>query len=177
MSTPKSTSSGAARPDVTLAQPHTARGLERPWRQPPWAWAASLAAVTLVVALTLIAVGCARAPGVSDALPPQVDAVDLAALHNPDAPQFRGTCLGCHADIMKRTTLKPGVKDAHAAMIPFMPDYDEKAGVTNDNCRSCHTKVDLVQHSGVQIRKNSDPSSCAACHGKNGAATKKFYAE
>ncbi len=178
MSTPKSISSGAARPDVTLKQPHVAPGLERPRRQPSWATeAAGMAAVTLVVALALIVVGCARAPGASDARPPQADALDLAALHIPDSPQFRGTCLGCHADIMKRTTLKPGVKEAHAAMIPFMPDFDEKVGVTNDNCRSCHTNVDIVQHSGVLIRKNSDPSSCAACHGKNGAATKTFYAE
>jgi decaheme cytochrome c component MtrC/MtrF-like protein len=175
MITPKS--SGARHPDVTLKQRHTVRELQGPRCRPSWTWVASMAALTLVVALTLVAAGCARAPGVSDARPPQVDAVDLAVLHNPDSPQFRGTCLGCHADIMKRTTLKLGVKDAHAAMVPFMPDYDKNAGVTNDNCRSCHTKVDVVQHSGVQIRKNSDPRSCAACHGKNGAATKKFYAE
>jgi cytochrome c553 len=37
--------------------------------------------------------------------------------------------------------------------------------------------VDVVQHSGMQIRKNTDPSSCAACHGKNGTANRKFYAE
>jgi len=34
MSTPESISSGAARPDITLEQPHTALRLERPWRQP-----------------------------------------------------------------------------------------------------------------------------------------------
>ena len=131
----------------------------------------------LAIALVLVVAGCAGPPSQSEARPPQADAQDLAALHNPDSPQFRGSCLGCHADIMKRSTLKPGVKEAHAAMVPFLPDYDEKAGVTNDNCRSCHTKTDVVQHSGVQIRKNTDPSSCAACHGKNGPAAKKFYAE
>jgi hypothetical protein len=131
----------------------------------------------VITGILLALTGCAAAPAGRDAGPPRANAVDLAAVHNPDLPQFRGTCLGCHADIMKRTTLKPGVKDAHAAMIPFLPDYDTKAGVTNDNCRSCHAKVDVVQHSGVQIRKNTDPSSCAACHGKSGAATRKFYAE
>ncbi len=131
----------------------------------------------LLLALAVGVAGCAGAPTGRDAGPPRADAVDLAAVHNPDSPQFRGTCLGCHADVMNRTTLKPGVKEAHVAMMPFLPDYDTKTGVTNDNCRSCHAKVDIVQHSGVQIRKNTDPSSCAACHGKSGAATKKFYAE
>ena len=131
----------------------------------------------LMTALGLAFAGCAAAPSGREAGPPRADALDLAALHNPDSPQFRGACLGCHADLMTQATLKPAVKNAHAAMVPLMPDYDAKAGVTNDNCRTCHARVDVVQHSGMQIRKNTDPSSCAACHGKNGMATKKFYAE
>lgn len=131
----------------------------------------------LMIAVGLAAAGCAVAPSGRVAGPPRVDALDLAALHNPASPEFRGTCLGCHTDIMKQATLRSGIKEAHAAMVPFMPDYDAKAGVTDDNCRSCHVKVDPVQHSGVGIRKNSDPSSCAACHGKGGVATRKFYAE
>ena len=128
------------------------------------------------LALALLATACTGSPGPIGG-PPRADAIDLAAVHNPDSPQFRGTCLGCHADLMTRATLKPGVKNAHAAMVPMMPDYDAKTGVANDNCRTCHAKVDVLQHSGMQIRKNTDPSSCAACHGKSGAANKKFYAE
>jgi hypothetical protein len=176
MDMPKTTCGGATRRDTTLKQRHTVRRFQGPARRPSWAAAASVWVGALTVALVLVS-GCAGPPSQSDARPPQVDALDLAALHNPDSPQFRGSCLGCHADIMRRSTLKPGVKEAHAAMVPFLPDYNEKAGVTNDNCRSCHTKTDVVQHSGVQIRKNTDPSSCAACHGKNGMATRKFYAE
>ncbi len=129
-----------------------------------------------LVALVVVAAACSGPDG-PKAGPPRADAIDLAAVHNPDSPQFRGTCLGCHADLMTRATLKPAVKNAHAAMVPQMPDYDAKAGVTNDNCRTCHARVDVVQHSGMQIRKNTDPSSCAACHGKNGMANRKFYAE
>jgi hypothetical protein len=131
----------------------------------------------LLLALAVGVVGCSATPPGREAGPPRTDSRNLAAVHDAGSPEFNGQCLGCHADIMKRTTLKPGIKEAHVAMIPFLPDYDTKAGVTNDNCRSCHTKVDIVQHSGVQIRKNTDPSSCAACHGKNGAAMRKFYAE
>ncbi len=133
--------------------------------------------VMLIAAVTLFVAGCAAAPPGREAGPPRPDSVNLAALHTPGSPQFRGECLACHGDIMERTTLKPGIKEAHAAMIPFLPDYDPKVGVTNSTCQSCHSKVDIVQHSGVQIRKNSDPSMCAACHGQGGVATKKFYAE
>jgi decaheme cytochrome c component MtrC/MtrF-like protein len=133
--------------------------------------------IVAVCAIFFALAGCAAAPPAREAGPPRADGVDLTAIHTPGSTQFRGECLTCHADIMKRPTLKPGIKEAHAAMIPFLPDFDAKVGVTNNACRSCHTKVDVVQHSGVQIRRNSDPTSCAACHGKNGAATKKFYAE
>ena len=131
----------------------------------------------LMIATGLAAAGCAGTPPAREAGPPRADVLDLAALHNPDSPGFRGTCLGCHTDLMTRATLKPGIKNAHAAMVPMMPDYEPKTGVTNDNCRTCHAKVDVIQHSGMQIRKNTDPSACAACHGKSGMANKKFYAE
>jgi hypothetical protein len=136
-----------------------------------------LTGAVVIAAIFLALAGCAAAPPGREAGPPRLDSVDLAALHTAGSPQFRGECLACHGDIVRRATLKPGIKEAHAAMIPFLPDYDDKVGVTNSNCQSCHTKVDVLQHSGVQIRKNSDPSSCAACHGKSGVATKKFYAE
>ena len=138
---------------------------------------AHLLGVMIIAAVVLALSGCAAAPPGREAGPPRADSRDLAALHDAGSPQFSGQCLACHGDIVKRTTLKPGIMEAHAVMIPSMPDYDAKSGVTSANCRSCHTRVDVVQHSGVQIRKNSDPSSCAACHGKSGVAAKKFYAE
>ena len=141
--------------------------------------AITIGTLTLLILFTVLVAACSgpASPASPEAGPPRADAIDLAAVHNPDSPQFRGTCLGCHADLMTRATLKPEVKNAHAVMVPLMPDYDAKAGVTNDNCRTCHARVDVIQHSGMQIRKNSDPSSCAACHGKSGPANRKFYAE
>ena len=108
--------------------------------------------------------------------PPRTDAPDLAALHDANSPSFNKKCLTCHADIMKRTTLNKKFKEAHAAMIPFAPGYNAKIGVTNDLCVSCHARVDILQHSGEQIRKNANVSACAACHGQSGPSSKKFYA-
>ncbi len=125
--------------------------------------------------LALILAGCVVAPGAAPG-PPRADAPDLVALHDAKSPSFDKNCLGCHGNIMQRTTLNPKIKEAHAAMLPFAPAYDAKVGVTNDVCISCHGKVDLLQHSGEQIRKNVDVASCAACHGKSGLSSKKFYA-
>ena len=129
----------------------------------------------LLGGLGLVAVGCALAPAVAPG-PPRGDAPDLVALHDAKSPAYNKNCLSCHGDITTRTTLNPKFKEAHAAMIPFAPGYDAKAGVTNATCTSCHGRVDLVQHSGEQIRKNAGVASCGACHGKSGPASKKFYA-
>jgi hypothetical protein len=131
--------------------------------------------LTLASGLALGLVGCAVTPGVAPG-PPQADAPDLVALHDAKSPTYNKNCLSCHGDIMTRTTLNPKFKEAHAAMVPFTPGYDAKVGVTNETCTSCHGKVDLVQHSGEQIRKNADVASCGACHTKSGPSSKKFYA-
>lgn len=128
------------------------------------------------VAAVVFATGCTLAPTARDAGPLRADAPDLAAIHDASSPGFRRACLGCHADIMKRATRDPRFKEAHAAMIPFLPDYDAKLGVTDANCVSCHARVDVIQHSGVQIRRNADVTGCEGCHGKTGPASKKFYA-
>ncbi len=137
---------------------------------------ALVATGTLAAVVVLALAGCAAAPPAREAGPPRADARDLVAIHTVGSPQHSKACLDCHGDIMKRPTLDPKVKEAHAAMVPFMPDYDAKTGVTNGNCVACHTRVDLVQHSGTQIRKNADVAACESCHGKRGASSKKFYA-
>ncbi len=134
-----------------------------------------LLGLTLVGGLALVLAGCAVAPGVAPG-PPRAGAPNLVALHDTKSPAYDKNCLSCHGDIMTRTTLNPKFKEAHAAMVPFAPGYDAKVGVTNEICTSCHRRVDLVQHSGEQIRKNADVASCTACHGKSGASSKKFYA-
>ena len=125
--------------------------------------------------IILFLAGCAMAPAGAPG-PPRADALDLVALHNSKSPSYSKNCLGCHGDIMTRTTLNPRFKEAHAAMIPFTPGYDAKVGVTNATCVACHGNVDLVQHSGEQIRKNASMAACAVCHSKSGPASKKFYA-
>lgn len=131
--------------------------------------------LTAVGGLAVVLAGCVVAPGVAPG-PPRADAPDLVALHNAKSPSYDKNCLSCHGDIMTRTTLNPKIKEAHAAMVPFAPGYDEKVGVTNETCTSCHSRVDLLQHSGEQIRKNADVASCGACHSKSGPSSKKFYA-
>lgn len=128
-----------------------------------------------VLAMGLAGHAAGGALGVS-AGPPKADSPDLAALHDGDSPSFNKNCLRCHGDIMKKTTLNRKIKNAHAAMVPFAPGYDAKVGVTNEVCASCHGRVDILQHSGEQIRKNASVSLCAACHNKAGPSSKKFYA-
>lgn len=114
------------------------------------------------------------ATGVSGG-PPRADAPDLAAIHDGNSPSYQKNCLGCHADIMKKTTLDKKFKEAHRAMIPFAPGYAAKAGATSEVCASCHAKVDLLEHSAALIRRNVGVAACAACHGKSGPSSKKFY--
>lgn len=130
----------------------------------------------LLGGILLVATGCAPLPPSGAGGPPRAEGPDLVAVHFAGAPQLSAPCLSCHGDIMKRTTLNPKFKEAHAAMIPFWPEYDAKVGVTDATCVSCHTKVDVVQHSGLQIRKNVEVASCEGCHGKTGPAKRKFYA-
>ncbi len=136
-----------------------------------------LTGLILIVGSAFAAVGCARALPGREGGPPRAGSVNLEAIHTAGSPQFDKACLGCHGDIMKRPTLNPKVKEAHAAMVPFAPDYDPKVGVTDQVCVSCHAKVDVIQHSGMHIRKNSDVALCEGCHGKTGMASKKFYAK
>ncbi len=135
----------------------------------------TLIGLALIGGLALSFTGYAGVPGVSPSSP-RANAPDLIALHDTGSPSFNKNCLSCHRDIMKRTTLNRKFKGAHAAMVPFAPGYNAKVGVTNKVCASCHARVDLLQHSGEQIRKNANVSSCAACHGKSGPSSKKFYA-
>lgn len=129
------------------------------------------------IAVAMALAGCAAAPPAREAGPPRGDGLDLVAVHTPGSPGFDGACLGCHDDVMKRTTLGPTIKDAHAAMVPFAPDYDAKVGVTNATCVSCHARVDVIQHSAAHIRRNVDVTSCEGCHAMGGTASKTFYAK
>ena len=108
--------------------------------------------------------------------PLRTNTPDLTAIHDSNSSSFNKNCLQCHRDVMTRATLDSKIKNAHAAMVPFAPGYDAKRGATNEVCLVCHTKTDVLQHSATQLRKNVDPSLCAACHNKSGLSSKKFYA-
>ena len=101
--------------------------------------------------------------------------VSFAAVHNPAASGYDGNCLSCHADVLNRTTLDPKIRDAHAAMMPFVPGYQAAKGATNENCNFCHKGADLRDHSVGNIRKDVNVESCVACHGTQGPG-KKLYA-
>jgi len=135
----------------------------------------SLAALG-ILALVLVNPAARAAPGVS-AGSPRADALDLAAIHDAGSPSYQKNCLRCHGDTMKKTTLDRKIKNAHAAMVPFAPGYSAKAGATNEVCATCHEKVDVLEHSAAQVRRNVSVDICVACHGKSGASLKKFYAK
>ncbi len=107
---------------------------------------------------------------------PDSNAPDLAAIHNAASRSFNKNCLGCHAAVVKERSLDRNIKGGHAAMLPFAPGYDAKKGAGNAVCVSCHENVDVLQHSAAQIRRNVSVDVCAACHGKSGLASRKFYA-
>ena len=132
-------------------------------------------AVLGALVLALVSHAAGAAPGVP-AGPPRADAPDLAAIHDAGSASYQKNCLGCHGDTMKKTTLNRRIKDAHAAMVAFAPGYSAKAGVTNAVCATCHAKVDVLEHSAAQFRRNVSVDICVACHGKSGPAFKKFYA-
>ena len=125
----------------------------------------ALLGLMVLAGLVLVWAGCRGAPVAAPGAP-RADVPHLVAPHEANSPSYNKSCLSCHGDIMTRTTLNPRFKEAHAAMVPFAPGYDAKVGVTNETCLSCHARVDIVQHSGMLIRKNADMSSCAVCHGK-----------
>ncbi len=112
----------------------------------------------------------------NSAVPLRANAPDLSAIHDSSSPSFDKNCLKCHADVMKRRTSNAKIKDAHAAMVPFAPGYNAKAGATNEVCVSCHANVDVLQHSAAQIRKEVSVTICAGCHNAAGPSSKKFYA-
>lgn len=136
----------------------------------------ALVGFTLAGGLTLAVAVHAAGTASASLGPPQAKSPDLAALHDAGSPSFSKDCLTCHADVMKKSTLDRKVRNAHAAMVPFAPGYDSKKGVTSAVCVSCHERVDVVQHSAAQIRRNVSVDACVACHGKSGPSSRKFYA-
>jgi len=141
----------------------------------PCRFSRTVIGLALIGGLAVVFTGYVKAASVLPG-PLRANAPDLIALHDARSSSFNKNCLNCHGDIMRKTTLNKKFKEAHAAMIPFVPGYDAKVGVTNKVCASCHGRMDLVEYSGEQIRRNASVSVCVACHNKSGPSSKKFYA-
>jgi len=92
---------------------------------------------------------------------------NLVALHKSTSPQYNPNCLtsGCHDQLMaSETSLDPRVPGIHQKMVPYVPGYNPRKGVTDATCRHCHRSVDLLQKSAAALRKNVSPQNCAVCH-------------
>ena len=137
----------------------------------------------IVIGVALVAVlayGCG--PGqptpTSTAVPPTPipTLASVAAIHDRASSHYNGDCLSCHSDIPKRTSLSSNVKEAHVAMMPFVPGFVADKGATNENCSFCHQGAELRDHSAGNIRRNVNVAMCAGCHGPQGPG-KKFYTQ
>jgi hypothetical protein len=67
-------------------------------------------------------------------------------------------------------SLDPRFPAIHLAMIPYVPGYNPRKGVSNSTCLHCHRSVDLINKSSAALLKNVSPQSCALCHTKAGPA-------
>lgn len=94
---------------------------------------------------------------------------NLAAIHDPQSPQYDGRCLSCHQQVLKSTTLDPRIASFHQAMLPFTPGYSPRKGPQDHNCVFCHRNaVDFEQRSGASLRRNVAVEACVYCHGRSG---------
>jgi hypothetical protein len=98
---------------------------------------------------------------------------NLVALHNSASSQYDPDCLtsGCHDTLLQdEKSLDPRLPAIHLAMIPYVPGYNPRKGVSNSTCLHCHRSVDLINKSAAALLKNVSPQSCALCHTKAGPA-------
>jgi hypothetical protein len=83
------------------------------------------------------------------------DALNLVTLHTSgNASYAEANCRACHNDRKGELSADPTVKPYHA-----MPTHSSLG------CTFCHQTVDLVNHSGANIRKQvSVTTTCKGCH-------------
>ncbi|MFQ6092810.1 MAG: hypothetical protein ACE5OR_09030 [bacterium] len=92
---------------------------------------------------------------------------NLVALHDSASSQYNPDCLtvGCHDTLLKEEkSLDPRVPAIHTKMIPYVPGYNPRKGVSSATCLHCHRSVDLINKSASALRKNVSPQICVVCH-------------
>jgi hypothetical protein len=90
---------------------------------------------------------------------------NLTEFHLRAGAQNYSLCIVCHGD-----------KSAETAV--WDPSFDAPHKIhaerTRLACTSCHVSVDLLQHSGAQLRHQVATEICAQCHGGQGPGVKLF---
>jgi hypothetical protein len=102
-------------------------------------------------------------------------AAALTALHRSDSPRYDADCTRsqCHAGILARETLKPGVPEAHTLVAQM--------GLNPRHCTFCHPTV-LIEDGQAGARGNGGSlgknvatiTSCYPCHSAAGPG-KQLY--
>lgn len=94
---------------------------------------------------------------------------NLNAIHDPHSRSYDSNCLGCHTDVLTRSTKDPRILTFHQAMLPYVPGYNARKGPQNVNCVMCHRDaIDFEQESGSSLRRTVSVDSCVYCHGRSG---------
>jgi hypothetical protein len=92
---------------------------------------------------------------------------NLVAMHKSTSSQFNPNCLaiGCHDRMLDdEQSLDPRFAAIHNKMIPYVPGYNPRKGVSDTTCRHCHRSVDLISKSASTLQKNVSPQICVVCH-------------
>ncbi len=92
---------------------------------------------------------------------------NLVAMHRSSSSQYNPDCLlsSCHDRMMDdEQSLDPRIAAIHKKMIPYVPGYNPRKGVSSTTCRHCHRSVDLISKSASSLRKNVSPQICVVCH-------------
>lgn len=92
---------------------------------------------------------------------------NVVALHLSTSSQYNPDCLasGCHDTLLQEEkSLDPRVQAIHQRMIPYVPGYNPRKGVSSTTCRHCHRSVDLINKSAAALLKNVSPQNCVVCH-------------
>jgi hypothetical protein len=99
---------------------------------------------------------------------------DFVALHDRNAPGYDSDCIKCHGTMLDEVTLDPQRPGPHAQMLPWFFSAGQ-VEPTNLNCILCHSRTDLLQKSGADLRRQVYVSWCWACHREGGLHEPGLY--
>ena len=131
-------------------------------------------ATSAALAALLLAAGCkgetkkvVQVSGGGITIPPYLQDLNIIGFHlNISATSESDLCIACHGDKTDRVTEDPITKEFH--------DYKHER-LASLTCIDCHGKVDLINKSGANIRKQVDVEArCHPCHGPGGTAPRLY---